>query len=54
MPPKQAEAVLTSLGYKVSWRLMTRTGPNMGYAEPMARAPDGVIIEEGAVGRQAS
>ena len=50
MPPKQAEAVLSSLGYKLSWRLMTTTGPNMGYAEPMARAPDGVITEEGRRG----
>jgi len=50
LPPKQAEAVLASLGYKLSWRLMTTTGPNTGYAEPMARAPDGVIIDEGAVG----
>ena len=50
MPPKQAEAVLSSLGYPLSWRLMTTTGPNTGYAEPMARAPDGVIIMDGAVG----
>jgi len=50
LPPKQAEAVLTSLGYSLSWRLQTTTGPNMGYAEPMARAPDGVIIDEGAIG----
>ena len=50
LAPKQAEAVLSSLGYKLSWRLATTTGPNMGYAEPMARAPEGVIIDEGAVG----
>ena len=29
---------------------MTTTGPNMGNAEPMARAPDGVITEEGLPG----
>lgn len=50
LPPKQAEAVLSSLGYKLSWRLMTSTGPNTGYAEPMARAPDGVITEDGVPG----
>lgn len=51
LPPKQAEAVLSGLGYKLSWRLETTTGPNMGYAEPMARAPDGVITEEGVPGQ---
>jgi hypothetical protein len=51
MPPKQAEAILSSLGYKLSWRLQTTTGPNTGFAEPMARAPDGVIaITEPVVG----
>jgi hypothetical protein len=50
MPPKQAEAVLSSLGYRLSWRLETTTGPNTGFAEPMPRAPDGVIIAEGVPG----
>ena len=50
LPPKQAEAVLSSLGYSLSWRLLTTTGPNMGSGETMARAPDGVITEEGLPG----
>ena len=31
------------LGYRVSWRLVTTTGPNMGNSEPLFHAPDGVI-----------
>jgi hypothetical protein len=50
MPPEKAEAGLSSLGYKLSWRLMTTTGQTTGNAEPMARAPNGVIIDEGLPG----
>jgi hypothetical protein len=46
MTPQEAEAALLKLGYSVSWRLDTTTGPNTGFAQPMSRAPDGVIHEE--------
>jgi hypothetical protein len=46
MTPQAAERVLLGLGYKVSWRLNTTTGANTGYAEPLAHAPDGVIVDQ--------
>jgi hypothetical protein len=46
MPPPDAERILLKLGYKVSWRLNTTTGPNTGFAQPLANAPDGIIFEE--------
>ena len=46
MTPQAAERTLLGLGYQVSWRLNTTTGANTGYAEPMAHAPAGVIIDE--------
>ena len=46
MTPRAAERTLLGLGYQVSWRLNTTTGANTGYAEPMAHAPAGVIIDE--------
>jgi hypothetical protein len=46
MTPQNAERALLKLGYKLSWRLDTTTGPNTGFAEPMAHAPDGVMIQE--------
>lgn len=50
MTPKEAELTLLKLGYKLSWRLDRTTGPNTGFAEAMARAPDGVIHVEGLAG----
>jgi hypothetical protein len=50
MAPADAEAALLSLGYRLSWRRITTTGPNTGYAEAMPHAPDGVIGEEPAPG----
>jgi hypothetical protein len=50
MAPKEAELTLLKLGYKLSWRFERTTGPNTGYAEAMARAPDGVIHTEGLAG----
>ncbi len=52
MAPADAEGALLSLGYRLSWRRVTTTGPNTGYAEALAHAPDGVIIEEPAPGSQ--
>jgi hypothetical protein len=46
MTPKQAEATLLKLGYRLSWRLDRTTGPNTGYAEAMKDAPDGVLHDE--------
>jgi Putative zinc-finger len=46
MAPRDAEAALLGLGYRLSWRRLTTTGPNTGYAEAMPHAPDGVISEE--------
>ena len=46
MTPQEAEATLLKLGYSLSWRLQTTTGPNTGFSQPMSRAPDGVINEE--------
>jgi hypothetical protein len=50
MAPADAEGALLSLGYRLSWRRETTTGPNMGYAEAMPHAPDGVIVGEPAGG----
>ena len=50
MNPKQAEAVLLKLGYRISWRLDTTTGPNSGFASEMQDAPAGVINSEGLGG----
>lgn len=50
MTPQEAEATLLKLGYQVSWRLQTTTGPNTGNSQPMARAPDGIITQEGLPG----
>ena len=50
MTPKQAEAVLLKLGYRLSWRLDTTTGPNTGFASVMQDAPAGVIESEGLAG----
>ena len=44
--PKQAEATLLKLGFRLSWRLMTTTGPNTGYSDIRSDAPDGIIFEE--------
>jgi hypothetical protein len=49
--PKDAEAALIALGYSLSWRLETTTGPATGFAQPMARAPEGVITREPVIGR---
>lgn len=46
MTPKQAEAALLDLGYRLSWRLDTTTGANTGFSKIMATAPDGVIHQE--------
>jgi len=46
MTPKEAERVLLALGYRLSWRLDTTTGPSTGFAEVRATAPDGVIHQE--------
>lgn len=54
MTPKQAEAVLLQLGYRVSWRLDTTTGPNTGFASVMKDAPAGIIHEEGLAGSDGS
>jgi hypothetical protein len=43
LTPKEAEAVLLRLGYRLSWRLQWSTGPNSGYSEPHKTAPDGRI-----------
>ena len=50
MAPKQAEATLLALGYRLSWRLVRTTGPNTGYAEIHKTAPDGVINTDGLAG----
>jgi hypothetical protein len=50
LSPKDAEAVLLGLGYRLGWRLDTTTGPNTGYAEPMKTAPAGVIHQEPVAG----
>lgn len=52
LSPREAETTLLSLGYRLSWRLETTTGPNTGYAEPMANAPEGIIIHLAAVGTE--
>lgn len=52
LSPREAETTLLALGYRLSWRLQTTTGPNTGYAEPMANAPDGIIIHLAAVGAE--
>ena len=54
MPPKQAEAVLLNLGYRLSWRLVTTTGPNTGFASVMQDAPAGVINSDGLAGPTAT
>lgn len=46
LAPKEAEAVLLGLGYRLSWRLDTTTGPNTGFSKITATAPDGVIHQE--------
>jgi hypothetical protein len=50
LAPRDAERTLLGLGYRLSWRLMTSTGPNTGNAEVMSRAPDGVFPEEPMAG----
>lgn len=51
LPPLEAEKTLLALGYRLSWRLMTTTGPNTGFAEAMPRAPGrAVIMQEPPVG----
>jgi hypothetical protein len=50
MTPKEAEAVLLKLGYSLSWRLETTTGPNTGFASIVRDAPAGVIHTEGLAG----
>lgn len=50
MTPKQAETALLSLGYRLSWRLDETTGSNGGFSRVLARAPDGVIHDEGLPG----
>lgn len=47
LPPKEAEAVLLGLGYRLSWRLVWSIDANNGYSQPMARAPDGYISSTG-------
>jgi hypothetical protein len=54
MTPKQAEAVLLQLGYRLSWRLDTTTGPNTGFASVVKDAPAGVIHQEGLAGSDGS
>ena len=44
LPALEAERTLLKLGYRLSWRLMTTTGPNTGNAEVLPRAPGGAII----------
>lgn len=46
LAPKEAEAALLRLGYRLSWRLDTTTGSNTGFSKVMATAPDGVIHQE--------
>lgn len=46
LAPKEAELALLGLGYRLSWRLDTTTGPNTGFSEVMANAPAGVIHQE--------
>jgi hypothetical protein len=50
MAPKQAEATLLALGYRLSWRLDKATGPNTGFSEVRKTAPDGVINAAGLGG----
>jgi Putative zinc-finger len=50
LSPRDAEQALLKLGYKLSWRLVRATGPNTGYAEAMAQAPEGIIQSEGLAG----
>jgi putative zinc finger protein len=52
MTPKQAEAVLLKLGYRLSWRLVTTTGPNTGFASVLQDAPAGVINSDGLPGSE--
>jgi hypothetical protein len=52
MSPQDAEVVLLKLGYRLSWRLMRTTGPATGYADMMARAPAGILIEEPTAGSE--
>ena len=52
MTPKQAEAVLLKLGYRLSWRLVTTTGPNTGFASVVQDAPAGVITSDGLPGSE--
>jgi hypothetical protein len=49
MSPTEAEQVLLSLGYRLSWRYVTNNG---GYWDPRREAPDGVIQAPIAVGSE--
>ena len=51
MTPLEAERTLLGLGYKVSWRLLTPTGPNDPIKHAALIPPDGVIaIGDPAIG----
>lgn len=50
LPPQAAEARLLVLNYALSWRLERSTGPNTGFSQAMARAPDRGYISDTAVG----
>jgi hypothetical protein len=50
LAPPAAEARLRALGYRLSWRLDRKTGPNTGFAEAMPQAPTTGFISDTAVG----
>jgi hypothetical protein len=50
MPPQRAESILLGLGYRLSWRLNRKTGPNTGFAELSLKAPVDGWISNAAIG----
>jgi hypothetical protein len=50
LAPREAEAVLETFGYRLSWRFVTATGPNAGFSDKLLKAPPVGYISETAIG----